>query len=142
MAAKKTRLAVLAAQFHQELAEDMIQAAMAEAAKVSATVTKVVRVAGSYEMPLVADQLLTQKNIDGLVVLGYIEKGETLHGEVMGHVVHRALVELQLKHGKPIGIGIIGPGATRAQAEKRKIGAATGAVRAVLQSLAVLRELA
>ena len=33
----------------------------------------------------------------GLITLGYIERGETQHGEVMGHVVHRALVELQLR---------------------------------------------
>ena len=54
---------------------------------------------------------------DGLVVLGYIERGETLHGEVMGHVVHTALVQLQLKYRKPVGIGIIGPGATAEQAQ-------------------------
>lgn len=142
MAEKKTHLAVIAAQFHQKLSDEMIQAAVREADTALAVVSKVIRVAGSYEMPLVADQLLKQKKIDALVVLGYIEKGQTLHGEVMGHVVHSALINLQLKYGKPIGVGIIGPGATRPQAEKRKIGAATGAVRAVLRSLAVLRELA
>ncbi len=141
MAGKKTRLALVAAEFHKDLSEEMLAAATQEAKRQRATVTVVVRVAGSYELPLVADRLLPSKKIDAVVVLGYIEKGETLHGEVMGHVVHAALVEIQLKHKKPIGVGIIGPGATRVQAEVRKVGAAQGAVRAVLQSLAVLRGL-
>ena len=65
-----------------------------------------------------------------------------MHGEVMGHVVSEALVRLQLEHRKPIGLGIIGPGATAEQAEMRKLGAARAAVRAALTSLAVLRGLA
>ena len=70
---------------------------------------------GSYEMPLIADVLLGREDVDALVVLGYIERGETLHGEVMGNVVHAALVQLQLKHRKPMGLGVIGPGATPEQ---------------------------
>jgi len=64
--------------------------------------------------------LLKKGNFDALLVLGYIEKGETLHGEVMGHVVHRSIVELQLQYSVPIAIGIIGPGATIEQARERK----------------------
>jgi 6,7-dimethyl-8-ribityllumazine synthase len=74
------------------------------------------------------------------VVLGFIERGQTQHGEVMGHVVHRALVDLELKHRKPVGIGIIGPGATSEQAEKRKVDYARAAVRAALRSWNVLRD--
>ena len=57
---------------------------------------------------------------DAVVVLGHIERGETLHGEVMGHVVQHALVQLQFKYRKPVGVGIIGPGATAEQADVRK----------------------
>ena len=76
-----------------------------------------------------------------LVVLGYIERGETLHGEVMGHVVHAALVQLQLSHRKPIGLGIIGPGATAEQAEARKVSSARAAVHAALRCREVLSSL-
>ena len=44
-------------------------------------------------------------------VLGIIERGETDHGLVMGQSVTGAVIELQIKHNKPIGLGIIGPGA-------------------------------
>jgi 6,7-dimethyl-8-ribityllumazine synthase len=135
----RTRLALVAAEFNKPLIDAMLNAATEEAAAAGAEVVRVVRVAGSYEVPLLADVQLADIGTDALVVLGYIERGETLHGEVMGHVVHQALVQLQLKHRKPVGIGIIGPGATAEQAEQRKDGYARAAVRAVLRSCALLR---
>jgi 6,7-dimethyl-8-ribityllumazine synthase len=99
------------------------------------------RVPGAYETPLVAKKLLEQRDVDALVVLGFIERGETLHGEVMGHVVHRSLLELGLARDKPVGLGLIGPGATKKQAEARKKGSAKNAVRAVHHTLEALAAL-
>ena len=91
---------------------------------------------------MLADALLGRRDVDAVVVLGFIERGETLHGEVMGHVVHRALVESGLRAKKPVGLGIIGPGATLPQAKVRKEPSARAAVRAVVRSLAALGEAA
>ena len=129
------RIALVTGDYHKNLAEEMAAAARQELEGAGGELAADIRVAGSYEVPLAADALLARSDIDGVVALGYIEKGETLHGEVMGHVVFRALVDLQLKYKKPVGLGIIGPGATREQAEARKVGAATGAVRAALRNL-------
>ena len=93
---------------------------------------RTVAVPGCYETPFIADWLLRNSGLCGVIILGYIERGETLHGEVMGQVVHRALVELEIKYQIPIGLGIIGPGATVEQARLRTSGSATGAVRAVV----------
>lgn len=133
------RLVLIAAEFNRPLIEAMIAAARAEAAEHGAEIVREVRVPGCYEVPLVLQQALGKRKIDAAVVLGYIERGETQHGEVMGHVVHRSIVELQLQTGKPVGTGIIGPGATAAQATARQDAYARAAVRAVLASLAVLR---
>ena len=130
------RLAIVCADFHEALAAAMLAAANAEAGAFGARIVETVHVAGCYETPLMAMRLLSQKHIDAVVVLGCIERGETLHGEVMGHVVHRALVDASVELDKPVGLGIIGPGATPAQAEARKDGSARAAVRAVMRSLA------
>ena len=127
------RIAIVAADFNLTLVDAMVEAAREELEQAGAILARVVRVPGAFETPLVADLLLGESIIDGLVVLGHIERGETLHGEVMGHVVHAALVQLELKHRKPIGMGIIGPGATPEQAEVRKLPAARAAVRAALR---------
>lgn len=136
----KSNIAIITGDFHKDLAEEMVQFAKEEIATQGVEVADDIRVAGSYEVPVVLDVVLTKKHIDAAIVLGYIEKGETLHGEVMGNVVHAAIVDLQIKHKKPVGIGIIGPGATMEQAQVRKEGAAKAAVIAVVRSLSVLQK--
>jgi|DewCreStandDraft_1066081.scaffolds.fasta_scaffold00214_39 6,7-dimethyl-8-ribityllumazine synthase len=126
------RVAIVAGQFHREIATAMVEAAAAAIKEAGAQLVETLWVAGSYEAPLAVQTLLRDPGVDVVVVLGYIERGETLHGEVMGHVVHRALVELSLRYEKPVGMGIIGPGATAEQAHARKIAYAQAAVRAAL----------
>ncbi len=129
---------ILAAEFNRPLVDVMIASAQDEMKQLGVELSQVVRVPGCYELPLVAGAALALANVQLVVALGYIERGETQHGEVMGQVVHRALLELSLSHGKPIGLGIIGPGATAAQAELRKESYARAAVRAALTSLRAL----
>ena len=126
------RLAFVVAEFNREIMDAMVASATAEAGARSADIVHSVRVPGCYEVPRVTQALLTSKDVDGVVVLGYIERGETQHGEVMGQVVHSALVQLSLGYNKPIGIGIIGPGATIEQARTRKEAYAKNAVAAVI----------
>lgn len=127
--------------FHQPLSGEMIQFAKDELEQNNLNLKSVIRVAGSYEAPLATDVLLAKSDVDAVVVLGFIEKGETLDGEIMGHVVNKTLIELSLKYQKPVGIGIVGPGATPEQAQVRKEPKARGAVKAVIRSLEGLEEL-
>jgi 6,7-dimethyl-8-ribityllumazine synthase len=124
---------VIAAEFNKPLIDGMIDITLEELKANGLPFKRLLRVPGCYEMPLVADFELASPDVFGLIVLGYIERGETLHGEVMGHVVSRSLVELQLTVKKPIGIGIIGPGATPAQAQVRQVACAKSAVYAIKQ---------
>jgi 6,7-dimethyl-8-ribityllumazine synthase len=133
-------IAIVAADFHQKLTLAMLAAAEDEAERAGASIVLTVRVPGCYETPLVAEHVLRRRDVAALVVLGCIERGQTLHGEVMGHVVHRALVEASLRHDKPVGLGIIGPGATPKQAEARKDSSPRAAVRAVVRALAARDE--
>jgi 6,7-dimethyl-8-ribityllumazine synthase len=138
MPAHPPHVAIVAGQFHREIATAMVEAAAAAIKEAGAQLIETLWVAGSYETPLAVQTLLRDPGVDVVVVLGYIERGETLHGEVMGHVVHRALVELSLRYEKPVGMGIIGPGATAEQAHARKIAYARAAVRAALELHATL----
>lgn len=137
---KGPRVAIVAAEFNRPLVDVMVASALDEAKQAGARVTtEPVRVPGCYETPVVVSNLIARKDVEAVVVLGYIERGETQHGEVMGHVVHAALVDLAIREGKPVGVGIIGPGATAAQAEVRKESYARAAVRAALRAHEALR---
>ena len=50
----------------------------------------------------------------------------------MGQAVTRAIIELQIKHNKPVGLGIIGPGAEVHHIEPRLEPHARAAVGAVI----------
>jgi len=96
----------------------------------------VVWVPGSMEAPLALDRMLQREDVDGAVVLGIIERGQTDHGLVMGQSVTKAIIELQISHNKPIGLGIIGPGAEPEHIEPRlepHARAAVGAVAAMVE---------
>jgi 6,7-dimethyl-8-ribityllumazine synthase len=134
MTADKPKIVIVAAEFSKAIVDAMVEEARKQAVDDGAIIASIVRVPGCYELPLAIDLQLSKPDIDVVIALGFIERGETRHGEVMGHVVHQTLIDMQLKHRKPIGIGIIGPGATLEQAEKRKIDYARAAVRAALRS--------
>lgn len=131
--ADKLRVGVVYGEFHREIAQAMLDAAREQVAAEGGVVAREIGVPGSYETPLAMKHLLSDPGVDLAVLLGYIERGETLHGEVMGHVVHRAVLDLSLEHDKPVGFGVVGPGATLEQAGARKEEYARAAVRAAFR---------
>jgi 6,7-dimethyl-8-ribityllumazine synthase len=104
-------LGIVCGSFHREQVERMLEFAKQEAQSKKLVVSEIIWVPGSMEAPLALDRMLKNDNVDGAIVLGIIEKGETDHGMVLGQSVTKAVIELQITHNKPIGLGIIGPGA-------------------------------
>ena len=124
-------LGIVCGSFHREQVERMLKFAIDEANSKNWEVSEVVWVPGSMEAPLAIDRMLQSTEVQGAVVLGIIERGETDHGLVMGQSVTKSVIELQIKHNKPIGLGIIGPGAEPEHIEPRLEPHARSAVGAV-----------
>jgi 6,7-dimethyl-8-ribityllumazine synthase len=129
---KKIRAGIVIGERHKEIAAVMLKSATEEIEKEDGKIERVFWIPGSYEAPLAIKRMMTDPNIDLIVLLGYIHKGETLHGEVMGYVVHKSVVELELQYGKPVGFGIIS-GATLEQAKARQVDYAKAAVQAAFK---------
>jgi 6,7-dimethyl-8-ribityllumazine synthase len=102
-------IAFVLGQFHQQESAVMLQEGEQAADEMKMTVASRVWVPGSMEAPLAVKRLLIQGKVDGVIVLGIIERGETKHGVVMGTAVTNALIQLQLEFMKPIGMGVLGP---------------------------------
>ena len=134
-------LGFVVADFNEQVTSSMLGAAQEEAKTLNAEVRDTLHVPGAYELPLIVSELLAKSELDAVIVLGYIERGETQHGEVMGLTIMRSLMDLSLEARKPIGYGIIGPGALLQQAEVRKDGYARAAVRAAIKSVEVLQKM-
>jgi 6,7-dimethyl-8-ribityllumazine synthase len=123
------RVAMVCGSFHRQEVERMLAFATDEASLLDVVIGEVAWVPGSMEVPLALDRLL--RTHDAAACLGIIEKGETQHGLAMGQAVIKSILELQLKHDKTIGLGIIGPGAEPHHIEPRLEPHARAAIRAV-----------
>jgi len=76
-----------------------------------------------------------------VVTLGAIIKGHTKHDEFIANATTRALVELSIKYGKPVTLGISGPGMSDRQAHQRIRPVAERAVEAALKIREELRKI-
>jgi 6,7-dimethyl-8-ribityllumazine synthase len=126
------RVAMVCGSFHRQEVERMLAFATDEASLLDVVIGEVAWVPGSMEVPLALDRLL--RTHDAAACLGIIEKGETQHGLAMGQAVIKSILELQLKHDKTIGLGIIGPGAEPHHIEPRLEPHARAAIRAVVDN--------
>ena len=124
------KIVAVCGSFHKKEIELMLKFAKEEAITHSIEIAEVIWVPGSMEVPLALNRAIG--DFDGAICLGIIEKGETLHGASMGNAVLKSIVDLQLSHNKPIGLGIIGPGAEPQHIEPRLEPHARAAVNAVV----------
>jgi 6,7-dimethyl-8-ribityllumazine synthase len=97
----------------------MLAAAKSQAQKVNADIRYVCYVPGSFDMPLILEELLKKTDVDAVVTLGAVIKGETRHDEIVAENAARLIADLSLKHGKPVALGITGPNITIEQARNR-----------------------
>ena len=126
-------IAAVCGSFHKEEIERMLEYAKNEAEIRGAEISQIIWVPGSMEVPLALERILRIEEVDAAIALGIIERGETQHGLVMGQAVTKSILELQIKHNKPIGLGIIGPGAEKHHIEPRLEPHARSAVNAVIE---------
>jgi 6,7-dimethyl-8-ribityllumazine synthase len=126
-------IAAVCGSFHKEEIERMLEYAQDEADNRDVKISHILWVPGSMEAPLALERILRNEEVDAAITLGIIERGETQHGLAMGQAVTKAIIELQIKHNKPIGLGIIGPGAEKHHIEPRLEPHARSAVNAVIK---------
>jgi 6,7-dimethyl-8-ribityllumazine synthase len=130
-----TNIAIVCGSFHKKEIKRMLAYAENQAAIENMKVAEIVWVPGAMEVPLALSRLISRNDIHGAACLGIIEKGSTQHGLAMGQAVIKSVIELQLKHNKPIGLGIIGPGAEEEHIEPRLEPHARAAVSAISSML-------
>jgi len=104
-----------------------------------AKVAKLIRVPGAFDMPLAVSSLVKRKDIDGVVCLGAVIEGDTAHDEIIAHNAARKIADLSVQSGKPVSLGVSGPGMTRADGVKRIEGYAKRSVESALKMIRRLK---
>jgi len=135
------RLGIVVSEFNYDVTYLMLQRALNHAKFLGSEVKIVVKVPGTYDMPVIVKELLKREDIDAVVTLGAVIKGETKHDEIVATQTSRKLMDLAVEFEKPVTLGIIGPGATHEQAVERIEEYAVRAVEAAVKLGRRLRSL-
>lgn len=104
------KIAIVVAEFNQEVTSRMLDVAKEKAKLLKLHIKYTCKVPGTFDLPLIVDKLLQKKDVDAVVTLGAVIKGQTKHDEIISHSTARALTDLSVKYQKPVSLGISGPG--------------------------------
>jgi len=132
MAKNSMRIGAVVSEFNYDITMMMLERAREHAQFLGCEISQTVKVPGVFDMGLAIKKLLEREDIDGVIALGAVIEGETEHDDIVISHASRKISELAVDFGKPVGLGITGPGMTRLQAEAR-IERAKAAVEAVVK---------
>lgn len=133
----KINLGLVVSDFNKEITHLMERHAEKIARNLNRGIIGKVHVPGAFEIPFAANNLLKNKKINAVVVLGVVLEGETQHDIVIMNAISAKLIDLSIKHDKPVGFGVIGPRVTWQQAEARAKEYAERAVKAALEIVGI-----
>ncbi|MEA2037898.1 MAG: 6,7-dimethyl-8-ribityllumazine synthase [Nanoarchaeota archaeon] len=133
------KLGLVISDYNADITHLMGKIATEHAEFLGAKVEKTIRVPGAFDMPLAVNSLVKRKDINGVVALGAVIEGDTKHDEIVAHNVARKIADLSVQSGKPVSLGVSGPGMTRADGVKRIDGYAKRSVESALKMIRRLK---
>ncbi len=128
------KIGIVVSEYNYDITMMMLMRAKEHAEFLGAQVAKEIKVPGTFEIPLAVSRLLKSGNVDGVVTLGAVMQGETDHDDIIMQNTARKIMDIGVAEGKPVSLGISGPGETRLQAEAR-IEMAKDAVESVVKMI-------
>ena len=103
--ARGLNVVIVAGQWHDVITNAMIASAQ-RTIEASGASHSLVRVAGSFELPVVCKAVL-EAGADAVVALGVIIRGGTPHFEFVSDAATSGLTRVSLDTGKPVGFGVL-----------------------------------
>ena len=143
----KARIAIVASSFNDFITKGLLSACLEElkANGLGDDQITTVWVPGAFEVPLAAVKLAKRKNIDAVVCLGAVIRGETYHFEVVANECARGIMQAALITQKPVIMGVLTTdtvGQAQARAGKKSSNnKGRDAARTALEMIALLKSL-
>ena len=100
------KVAIISSSWHLDICNDLIAGAKRALTEAQVGTVEVQFVPGSFEIPLAA-QYAFESGFDAVVALGLVLKGETPHFDYVCQGVTQGVIDVSLKHSKPIGYGVL-----------------------------------
>jgi 6,7-dimethyl-8-ribityllumazine synthase len=105
-AAGDLRVAVIAAQWHVQVMDGLLDGALRALKEYGVEEPTVLRVPGSFELPVVAKGL-AESGYDAVIALGVIIRGGTPHFDYVCEAATMGLTQVSVSTGVPIGFGLL-----------------------------------
>lgn len=103
------KLAIILARFNSFVTDRLLEGAL-DAIRRSggdAEGTELIRVPGSWEMPVVAAELARQKRFDAIICLGAVIRGDTPHFDYVAGNAAAGLAHISAETGVPLAFGVL-----------------------------------
>lgn len=103
------KFGIVVSEWNEEITNNLLQGAIDTIIKHGGKYENIVvkTVPGSYELVLGATHLAKRSKIDAVIALGCIIQGETRHFEFIADAVAKGLIDVNLRHMKPVAFGVL-----------------------------------
>ena len=114
------RFAVVASRFNEDITNGLLNGALEalREASVGEGDVEVMRVPGAFELPVAALHLAESGRFDGVICLGCLIKGDTMHFEYIASAATHGIMDVAMRTGIPVAFGVLTT-LTDQQAEER-----------------------
>jgi 6,7-dimethyl-8-ribityllumazine synthase len=109
LSAKGLRFAIIVGRFNSFITERLLAGALDALTRTGCPPEniEIVRVPGSWEMPVVGRELAKGKRHDAIIALGAVIRGETPHFDYVAGEMARGLAQVAVESGVPVGFGVL-----------------------------------
>jgi len=115
--------AIIVAEWNEEVTDSLYNGAFQTLLQQGAKQQNIVKidVPGTFELSLAAQKLAQRDDVDAVICIGCVIKGETKHDEYISNAVAHGITNVSLKYDKPVIFGVLTPN-TQKQAIERSGG--------------------
>ena len=122
---KKKKILIVVSRYNKLITKGLEKTATDHLSQHSGFEKYLTEAPGAFEIPFIIEKYI--KKYDGVIALGCIIKGETNNFELISQSVTDALINLSIRHKKPVGNGIITCFNDKQASDRKKKGAEAAA---------------
>jgi 6,7-dimethyl-8-ribityllumazine synthase len=109
LSSKGLRFAIVVARFNSFITDRLLAGALDALARTGCAESdiEIVKVPGSWEMPVVARDLAARKRHDAIICVGAVIRGETPHFDYVAGGAAKGLAQVAADSGVPVAFGVL-----------------------------------
>ncbi|MFH1727335.1 MAG: 6,7-dimethyl-8-ribityllumazine synthase [Pseudomonadota bacterium] len=108
---KGKKIGIVFSRFNSFITDKLLEGAL-DALKRTGVIEsdiKIVKVPGAFEIPVALKKMATTSELDAIICLGSVIKGNTSHNEYISSEVTKGVAQIMLETGVPVSFGILTP---------------------------------